>query len=153
MYQPEHPTNTAQAQPATPGPGHNRPPKYKARCCNECGENYTPRRADQFFCSTPCRKDFENRAMERGRDLYHLFMVMRYERGLAKLRGVWAVACALGRVWRTEDERERAGRKSWLPYARAMERMKTDGRMAISDMPGIAVVQDHTGLPTGKRSR
>lgn len=86
---------------------------YKSRECNECGSCYQPRRCDEFFCSTPCRKAFDNRAMVRGRELYHLFMVMRYERGTAKLLGIWAIMCRMATAWREEDNAERNGRKSW----------------------------------------
>jgi hypothetical protein len=87
--------------------------KYACRQCNECGQSYEPSRRDEFFCSIPCRKQFDNRAMVRGRDLYHLFMVMRYERGLAKTLGIWAIICRMALSWRQEDEAERGGRKSW----------------------------------------
>lgn len=97
--------------------------KYKARCCNECGEAYTPRRCDEFFCSVPCRKSFDNRAMVRGRDLYHLFMTMRYERGVAKLLGVWAIMCRMAMTWKEEDNRERNGRKSWQKPTKIIERL------------------------------
>ncbi len=91
----------------------NKPSKYQSRQCNECGNAYTPRRCDEFFCSISCRKDFDNRAMTRGRELYHLFMVMRYDRGLAKVLGVWAIMCRMAMEWRRQDEQERSGRKSW----------------------------------------
>jgi hypothetical protein len=97
--------------------------KYRARCCNECGTDYSPRRADEFYCSTPCRKAFDNRAMTRGRDLYHLFMAMRYERGLAKGRGLWAIACRLAQEWRAEDDAERGGRKSWQSVTKSLDRL------------------------------
>lgn len=98
-------------------------PKYRARCCNECGESYTPRRRDEYFCSIPCRKAFDNRAMVRGRELYHLFMVMRYERGIAKALGVWAIMCRMAMTWREEDERERAGRKSWSAPRKIIDKL------------------------------
>ena len=96
---------------------------YSARACNECGQSYTPRRCDEFFCSTGCRKTFDNRAMVRGRELYHLFMVMRYERGLAKVLGVWAIMCRMALMWRQEDERDRGGRKSWQAPSRVIEKL------------------------------
>lgn len=97
--------------------------KYQSRACNECGNTYTPRRCDEFFCSTKCRKDFDNRAMVRGRDLYHLFMTLRYERGAAKLLGVWAIVCRMAMEWRKEDEAERNGRKSWMAPKRAIGKL------------------------------
>ena len=97
--------------------------KYQARCCNECGEAYTPTRKDELFCSIPCRKSFDNRAMVRGRELYHLFMALRYERGLAKLLGLWAIMCRMAMVWREEDIVERAGRHSWQRPSKVVERL------------------------------
>lgn len=101
----------------------NNPTKYRERCCNECGEAYVPRRCDEFFCSIPCRKSFDNRAMTRGRDLYHLFMVMRYERGTAKLLGVWAIMCRMAMEWRNEDNEKRGGRKSWIAPRRVIDKL------------------------------
>ena len=97
-------------------------PKYQSRCCNECGEPYRPGRADQFFCATSCRMAFENRRMIRGKEIYDLFMIMRYERGIARVRGIWAIACRLAQQWKAEDDAERGGRRSWTPSARAIER-------------------------------
>lgn len=97
--------------------------KYSARECNECGSSYTPIRCDEFFCSVPCRKTFDNRAMTRGRELYHLFMVMRYERGLAKALGIWAIMCRMALMWREEDNVSRAGRKSWMAPKRVVEKL------------------------------
>lgn len=97
--------------------------KYKSRECNECGAPYTPRRCDEFFCSVPCRKTFDNRAMTRGRELYHLFMVMRYERGLAKMLGIWAIMCRMATAWREEDAKERGGRKSWQAPAKIVSKL------------------------------
>lgn len=99
------------------------PSKYRPRCCNECGDGYTPRRADEFYCSIPCRKAFENRRMVRGRDLYDLFMCLRYERGVARALGIWAIACRLAQGWREEDTRDRDGRKSWMPAKRVIDKM------------------------------
>lgn len=112
-------------------------PKYRNRCCNECGADYQPRRADEFYCSIVCRKAFDNRRMVRGRDLYDLFMAMRYERGFAKTRGIWAIACRLAEMWRDEDKAQRDGRKSWsaakvisnLPVVITTADVFTHGRM------------------------
>lgn len=112
--------------------------KYRPRCCNECGSPYMPRRGNEFFCAVPCRKAHENRRMVRGRDLYDLFMAMRYERGFAKARGIWAIACRLAEKWHDEDKRERDGRKSWsakrtidkLPVVVVQKDVFTHGRMS-----------------------
>jgi len=114
------------------GKGTPASPKYRQRCCNECGQPYQPGRADQFFCVRKCRMDFENRMMTRGRELYSLFMVMRYERGVARMRGVWAIACRLAQGWREEDERERDGRQSWIPAKRALAKFPVT--MTVADV-------------------
>lgn len=97
--------------------------KYASRCCDECGTAYKPHRVDALFCSTPCRKSFDNRAMVRGREMYSLFMCMRYERGLAKALGVWAIMCRMAMIWREEDNRDRDGRKSWQSPRRVIDRL------------------------------
>lgn len=96
---------------------------YKHRDCAECGASFQPRRSDEFFCSIPCRKNFDNRAMARGRDLYHLFMTLRYDRGLAKAMNVWSILCRMCETWRAEDHRERAGRPSWSHPKRILDKL------------------------------
>jgi predicted nucleic acid-binding Zn ribbon protein len=97
-------------------------PKYQSRHCNECGAAYQPGRMDQFFCANACRMTFENRRMIRGKEIYDLFMIMRYERGIARVRGIWAIACRLAQQWKAEDDALRGGRRSWTPSGRALER-------------------------------
>jgi len=88
--------------------------------CLECGAAFIARRTaaegESLFCSTPCRKAFNNRRMTRGAQVYDLFMALRYQRGVAKLYGVWTILCRVAQDWREEDVRERAGRVSWRPY-------------------------------------
>lgn len=86
--------------------------------CAECGKPYSAKRlrADNAFCSPACRDTFGNRRKIRGAQLYDLFMILRYERGVAKAKGVWALACRLAQDWREEDTRQRQGRQSWRSY-------------------------------------
>lgn len=51
--------------------------------------------------------------MQRGAELYDLFMVMRYERDEAKAQGVWSMMCRMGQQMREEDQATREGRRSW----------------------------------------
>lgn len=81
--------------------------------CAECGATFEAKRDHAAFCSDGCRKAFNNRRMTRGAELYDLFMAVRYERGLAKLLGLWTVICRAAELWRDEDRGERDGRKSW----------------------------------------
>jgi|VirMetMinimDraft_7_1064189.scaffolds.fasta_scaffold00089_37 hypothetical protein len=90
------------------------------RACRECGRPFTAtnqgRGSAPIFCSKPCKKTFANRRMLRGAQLYDMFMLLRYERGVAQLRGIWALTCELARQWRAEDVSERGGRQSWRAY-------------------------------------
>lgn len=65
------------------------------------------------FCGQPCRLRFNNRRLQRGAELYDLFMTMRYDRSEAKRLGVWALMCRMGQQMREEDQIDREGRQSW----------------------------------------
>ena len=81
--------------------------------CAECGKPYQSAKRQSRFCSTLCRKSFNNRRAMRGAELYDLFMATRYERESAVSKGVWTNMCKLAASWKQEDDRERAGRHSW----------------------------------------
>lgn len=86
----------------------------RPRECLDCGNGLrADAPASAEFCCTDCRKSFNNRRAQRGAELYDLFMVIRFERGLARLRGVWTVMCALASAYRDSDNHLRAGRRSW----------------------------------------
>lgn len=80
--------------------------------CIECQASFQPQKAHARFCSTPCRKAFNNRRALRGALLYDAFMSLRYERGWAKAVGLWSLICRLAAEWVEEDER--AGRQSFV---------------------------------------
>jgi hypothetical protein len=101
---------------APPAPRPNRPAYLFRRACRECGESFGTDRREAAFCTSPCRMKFQNRRRDRGADLYDLFMAVRYERGLAKVHGIWSLMCRLGQHWRDEDQAERDGRQSWTPF-------------------------------------
>jgi len=85
----------------------------RKRECAECGGVYSRSRVTEDFCSTRCRKTFNNRRAVRGAALYDLFMIMRNERGFAKAHGVWNLMCRLAMYWKESDEESRDGRKTW----------------------------------------
>lgn len=91
--------------------------------CKECGTPLTASRRPKTFCSTKCRQASNNRRMERGGQLYDLFMSMRFEREKATDLGLWAIMCRMASAMRDEDNRERDGRKSWQPVSAALERL------------------------------
>ena len=77
-------------------------------------------RNDRKFCSVKCRADWNNRQLERGKQLYPLFMAMRFDRSNAKEAGVWAIMCRMASEWNAEDQE--AGRKSYPPISDVLER-------------------------------
>lgn len=94
--------------------------KTTIKHCRECGAKFEAIRTDTEFCpGTSCRRDWNNRRQQRGAELYDLFMTIRHERPLTEElkdeQGVnlWTVACQLAAHWKTEDERDRGGRRSY----------------------------------------
>lgn len=96
---------------------------HKANCLN-CGVEFESARArgTVFACSTACRKEFNNRRAIRGAEFYDLFMTIRYDRETATKRATWSKLCALAAHCRAEDERARAGRRSWQDERAVTER-------------------------------
>lgn len=95
--------------------------------CHECGNCTTGR--DKLFCSTPCRQAFANRRMKRGAELYDLFRALRRERGKAKELNLWTYMCRLEKQWQDEDERDRPGRRSYMPPAKALTNLFDKGSL------------------------
>lgn len=110
------------------------------KVCKECGNVLGASSKPRMFCSTPCRQTFNNRRLERGAQLYDLFMAMRYERGTAKVLGVWAVICRLAKDFREEDELQRDGRKSWQPASAIFERLPV-----VMTSKNVTITVDRTG--------
>ncbi len=84
-----------------------------SRTCSECGETFCTNRPEAEFCSTPCRKAYNNRRAIRGAELYDLIMTMRFDRAHAKDEGLWSQVCALAGAYNTADKHYRGGRKSY----------------------------------------
>jgi hypothetical protein len=97
-------------------------PSKPARECLECGGDVpASAQATAEFCCSACRSAWNNRRAVRGAQLYDLWMITRYERGLARLRGVWTIMCNLARAYRDSDQHLRAGRRSWRRIDAVME--------------------------------
>jgi hypothetical protein len=92
------------------------------RTCAECGDAFRSDKQHAEFCTLVCRRAFNNRRMVRGAELYDLFMCLRYERGIARALKVWKLLCRMAQGFREEDQRERAGRNSWQPARKVLER-------------------------------
>jgi hypothetical protein len=113
-------TETAIAVPVSPRPISAK--KAPLVACLECGEAFELKAEYQEFCSTACRKAFNNRRAVRGAEMYDLFMTLRYERTLAAKLKVWSLLCRMALGFREEDEKFRKGRRSWQPIARVLEK-------------------------------
>lgn len=95
----------------------------RVRCCRECGEALGADRDYRTeFCDAGCKRAWNNRRMVRGSELYDLFMACRYERGTAKLLGLWNLMCRMASAWRAEDAQARGGRPSWGEPRKVVER-------------------------------
>jgi hypothetical protein len=94
----------------------NRTYKF-TKTCQDCGDSFQTDAREARFCSTKCRKEYNNRRAVRGAEMYDLLMTMRFDRGLAKDEQLWTHVCNLAAAYRNSDKAKRAGRKSWDPQA------------------------------------
>lgn len=90
--------------------------------CLECGGDVVSTAANAEFCCVEHRKAWNNRRAMRGAEIYDLIMVLRFDRGRAKYLRVWTLMCRMASLFRAEDYRDRAGRRSWLPAEQVLER-------------------------------
>lgn len=90
----------------------NRTYKF-SRQCADCGEAFKTDRPEAKFCSTTCRKEYNNRRAVRGAELYDLMMTIRFDRKLAQDEQLWTHMCNLAAAYRNADKAKRNGRKSW----------------------------------------
>ena len=93
----------------------------KTPTCIYCGTEFERKAQQQEFCSTPCRKAWNNQRMLRGAELYDMFMAVRFERKTAKVLGLWTLMCRLAMYWREEDLNKSCSR-SWRKPHDAKER-------------------------------
>jgi hypothetical protein len=114
--------------------------------CAECGQALGEAGKPKLFCSSVCRQAFNNRRMQRGAMLYDLFMTMRYERGRAKVLGIWAIVCRMAMEWRREDDAKRGGRKSWQRAGSVLDRLPLT--TVSSD---VTILYDRTGKSGARR--
>jgi len=67
--------------------------------------------------------------MQRGAELYDLFRALRRERDTAKGLNLWTQMCRLELTWQQEDERQRPGRRSYVPPKRALGNLFDKGSL------------------------
>jgi hypothetical protein len=90
--------------------------------CLECGEACASTAANAEFCSTNCRKAWNNRRAMRGAELYDLVMVWRFDRARCKALRIWTLLCRMAALFREDDWNARGGRRSWSPAEQVLER-------------------------------
>jgi len=100
--------------------------------CKECGKPTSGKQA--FFCSTPCRKMFNNRRMTRGAILYDLYMARRFERDAADAANLRSIMARLASEWRVNDGRETWG--DWRAWMRDNPAFRVErlGRIKVGRM-------------------
>lgn len=84
---------------------------FGSTCCPECNTTFGKPARNTRFCSTVCRKTFNNRRATRGAALYDMMMTARYDRARFKelsdrhFEGkAWnGVLCDMAMAWRVED--------------------------------------------------
>lgn len=108
--------------------------------CPECGNALTATpQPGKLFCSPACRQTFNNRRMQRGAELYDLFRSLRRDRAEAKSLNMWTQICRLELAWQMEDEKNRQGRKSYMPAKRALANLLDKGSLQRGDIVASAV--------------
>lgn len=102
--------------------------------CPECGNRISARRTAKSFCSPSCRLSFNNSRMQRGAELYDLFRSLRRERAEAKRLNIWTQICRLELQWQTEDDKQRPGRRSYMPPKKALANLYDKGSIPRGDV-------------------
>lgn len=111
----------------------------RLNACLECGTQFAAARGREF-CTSACRQRWNNRRMQRGAELYDLYMAHRFDRANAQALGVFQAVNRMASNFHTEDAAERAGRRSWRatravleerPYLRAVTTRMRMGRMGV----------------------
>ena len=83
--------------------------------CRNCGNEFEAAKASQEFCSTQCRKDFNNRRQTRGLLMYDMVMEKRFNRDKQFKQGeLQTMIDTLASVFHQEDlEAGRTGTMGW----------------------------------------
>lgn len=99
--------------------------------CKECGEPLAAR--SRSFCSTKCRKAFNNRRAVRGAQLYDLFMANEHQRELRSELHLLTMCSRMARQFRDEDLEQRDGRHSWHDAKEVLSN-RPDLKVGVSNM-------------------
>jgi protein-arginine kinase activator protein McsA len=101
--------------------------------CRECGRGFQSNRTIARFCGSNCKNTFNNRRMQRGAVIYDLLMVQRYSRREASMGNAWSLLSKLAQHFKSLDDRERAGRRSWEDLKKVRDRNPYLAAMIVSD--------------------
>lgn len=82
--------------------------RCRLNACQECGG---PAPLKARFCSPAHRQAFNNRRLQRGAEIYDLFMAHRFDRKQAQQLRVLQAMNRMASLWNEEDKA--AGRRSW----------------------------------------
>jgi hypothetical protein len=93
--------------------GARKPGTRYSRPCLECGSTFTTDTRQGPHCSTRCRKNWNNRRMLRGAELYDLYMAHRFERERGTEMALMSKINRMVSIFREDDNGKRAGRRSW----------------------------------------
>ncbi|MBZ9856726.1 transcriptional regulator [Mesorhizobium sp. CA13] len=88
----------------------------RLNACQECG---TAAPANARFCSAAHRQAWNNRRLQRGAELYDLFMAHRFDRRKAQELRVLQAMNRMASIWNEDDKA--AGRRSWRPTVEVLE--------------------------------
>lgn len=94
----------------------------RGHICTNCGKSFKSRQYAAFFCSTPCRAEFNVRRRNRGAELYDAMMEAAYGKEENKKQAKQLVD-ALMRAYRDGDNHKRDGRRSWQSFTYASVRI------------------------------
>jgi len=92
------------------------------RNCRECGKSFSAQRDTREFCSATCRRAWNNRRATRGSICFDAVMAWRFDRDAFEAAGGRRLLGQLASAFRAEDERDRAGRRSWDDLQRVKQR-------------------------------
>ncbi len=118
--------------------------------CLECAKPVERPRIGQEFCCPSCRLAFNNRRMQRGAEMYDLFRALRRERETAKALNLWTEICRLELAWEQEDQRDRPGRRSYMPPKKALANLCDKGSLPRGE---ILVRSYFSGKPAAQSAR
>jgi hypothetical protein len=103
--------------------------KTFSRCCAECDKAFEAKRREAEFCSTECRKVYNNRRAMRGAEIYDIAMAWRFGDGEGRIAEAQSLLCALLSGYNEEDKRSRKGRRSYAKFSVA--------KSNLNRLPGV----------------